>query len=176
MKPKTSRDICIVIMGASVTKGGVPSGAMRRRVHGAVQAQPSLEGKVYFIPTGGVGRYGPSEAQVMRTLLEEADIPPDRIILEDQAHDTLSSVGNCAAIISKINPYTLVLIASDRYHVMRCAILFRLYGLDAHSLRIESGRAANGMLRWSYYYFREAVAIPFDIGIVLFKKMCRHNT
>lgn len=161
-------------MGASVTKGGNPSGAMRRRVHGAIQAQHSLEGRVYFMPTGGVGRYGPSEAQVMSTLLEEANIPPDRIILEDQAHDTLSSVENCAAIINKINPSSSVWIASDRYHVTRCTILFRLYGVDAHSLQIDSGRTANGMLRWSYYYLRETIAIPYDIGIVLFRKMRRH--
>ena len=164
------RDICIVIMGAAVTQDGNPSGAMRRRVYGAIQAARSLDGGVFFLPTGGVGRHGLSEAQVMSTLLEESDICPDRIILEDQAHDTLSSVKNCAAIIGEIDPNPQVLIASDRYHVTRCVLLFGLYGVDAHALRIETGRASNGLLRWSYYYIREIAAIPWDVLNALFNK------
>ena len=150
MNQDALRDVYIVIMGAAVTKEGAPSGAMRRRVRGAVRAARSLDGRVLFMPTGGVGRYGPSEAEVMQTLLEESGVAPDRIVLEDQAHDTLSSVENCAAIIDTIDPPPRIMVASDRYHVRRCVLLFRILGTDAHALWIESGRAANGLWRWLY--------------------------
>ena len=99
----------------------------------------------------------------------------DRILVEGAAHDTLSSVENCAAIIARTHPASPVVVASDRYHLARCVLLFRLYGVEARGLRIESGLTANGPLRWLYYYLRECAALPWDAALAVIKRLGRNS-
>src|SRR4051794_31314946 len=55
----------IVVLGARVLPGGIPSGALRARVEKAVELyKKGYAPKLIF--SGGVGHNGPSEAQVGR--------------------------------------------------------------------------------------------------------------
>ena len=171
MTQDASRATYIVIMGAAVARDGGPSGAMRRRVRGAVRAAQPLGGKIAYLPTGGVGRHGPAEAEIMRGLLLESGVAPDCILLENRALDTLSSVENCRALLAGIEPRPKVLVVSDRYHMPRCVLLFRMYGVAARGLRIESGQADDGWPRWLYHHARECAALPWDAPLVLFNKL-----
>lgn len=160
-------------MGAAVGPGGTPSGAMRRRVGGALEFARTLRRPAIFLPTGGVGRDGPAEAQVMGRLLREGGVADEQIVLEEQARDTLESVENCAGILAKVVPGTPVYVVTDRYHLLRSVLLFRVYGVAARGVRIASARASAGWLRWLYYSLREVPAVPWDLALALVRRSGR---
>lgn len=118
--------------------------------------------------TGGVGKYPPSEANVMAQLLREAGIPESQIILDEQATDTLDSVRNCVALLRKLPSFGDVIVCSDIYHIPRCRWLFRMCGIATRSGRVSSGRQENTIRRWFYYYLREVLALPWDTLLVAF--------
>src|SRR5439155_10295302 len=104
-----------VIMGSAVMPDGNPSGAMRRRVEGAL-ALGRRSRDPFYVVTGGVGLWGRAEADVMRTELRAGGVPEDRIETETSSCDTLSSVVNCARLIRRHQKADAVYVCSDRYH------------------------------------------------------------
>ena len=86
----------IVIFGAAVRPGGRPSTTLHRRVEAAAAFGARFADPL-FVPTGGVGRFGPSEASVMAELLVSRGVPEERILLEETGTDTMSSVRAVAA-------------------------------------------------------------------------------
>ena len=81
----------ILIFGAAIRPDGQPSTTLRRRVETALNCAKTHP-DARFIPTGGIGRYGPSEASVMAGMLRESGVGSERILLEETATDTLTSV------------------------------------------------------------------------------------
>jgi uncharacterized SAM-binding protein YcdF (DUF218 family) len=159
-----------VIMGAAVRADGQPSGAMRRRVEAALCLARSSQDS-FYVATGGRGRFGPPEADVMKQILVSAGVPEKRVVAERESSDTLSSVINCASIIRREKGVRSVLVCSDRYHIPRCRWLFWLLGIHTGRASVPSGREANGILRWSLYYVRELVATPVDTVILLARRL-----
>ncbi len=159
--PRAGADY-FVIFGAAVRADGSPSGTLRRRVQGAVAlAQESPDAK--FIATGAVGRFGPAEADVMGDLLTQARIPPERIILERQGDDTLSSAVRCKAILqARWRDVASVTVCSSRYHNPRCALLLRLLNIRATWGRMPQDRSRVPWHRLCYFYAREPPAILWD--------------
>jgi vancomycin permeability regulator SanA len=155
-----------VVMGAAVWEGGQPSNAMLRRVEGALS---SAHGRpdALFLVSGGVGKHPPSEASVMATLLRDAGISSERILLDEASTDTLESVRNCARILKALPEFGDVIVCSDIYHIPRCRWLFKLYGVSTISGKVASGRSQNKASRWLYYYLREWAATPWDTLMVL---------
>ena len=85
-----------------------------------------------LLSPGAAGPSGPTEADVMSRLLQQAQIPQERIICERQGNDTLSSVLHCKAILeTKWNNVASVIVCSSPYHNPRCALLLRLLNIHA---------------------------------------------
>jgi uncharacterized SAM-binding protein YcdF (DUF218 family) len=143
---------------------------MRRRVEGALLSARDLPDALFLV-SGGVGKHPPSEASVMRMLLQDAGIPIERILLDEAATDTLDSVRNCARILRSLPKYDDVIVCSDVYHIPRCRLLFKIYGIDTQSGKVASGRPQNKASRWLYYYVRELAAIPWDTLIALLSRL-----
>ena len=158
-----------VIMGAGVKPGGLPSGAMRRRVEGAL-ILANKSNKSTFLPTGGIGRYPPAEAEVMKALLTTNNIHEDRIIVEAESHDTLSSIVNCHQIIKNRNDFCSVTVCTDRYHIPRCRWIFFLLGMPTKFGKMPSGYNMNGPIKWFYYHMRELAAFILDTALILLKR------
>lgn len=159
-----------VIFGAAVRPDGSPSGTLRRRVEGAYGLAIGNP-RAKFLPTGGQGKFGPAEALVMRDLLVYLGVKAEQIIPEDQAGDTLTSVQNCAAILRRRGDVRSVTVCSSPYHNPRCQILLRLLGIPARRGRMPSDRPALGTKKWIYYWFRDMMAIPFDVVLLLLSKL-----
>jgi vancomycin permeability regulator SanA len=165
----------VIIMGAAVWPGGVPSNAMRRRVQGAFETSRGLE-NVLFLPTGGVGNAPPAEAQVMRELLIEMGVASSSILVEEVADDTLSSVRLCAGMLKTIDNIGEIYVCSDTYHMPRCRWLFRLCGVRTLAGRVESGRSYTGTIKWAGFYVREIAAVIWDTFLVLALKRPGNKT
>lgn len=155
-----------VIMGAAVWEGGCASNAMRRRVEGALLSACGVTNPV-FLPSGGIGKHPPSEAEVMSRLLRSAGVPEHTIIRDEDSCDTLQSVRNCVRILHSLPDFAQVVVCSDVYHVPRCRWLFKLYGITTRAGRVISGRPQKKAWRRWYYTLREFPALIWDTLIVL---------
>lgn len=167
----TQPDAVIVIFGAEVRPDGQPSTTLRWRVAAAVAFAARFRAPL-FVPTGGIGRFGPSEASVMADLLRVADVPPDRVLLEETGADTLSSARAVAALLRAQGIAAPVFAASSRYHQPRCVLLLRLLGLPARAAGPPTVPAARRWWRRCYWWLRELPALPYDAALATFLR-CR---
>ena len=155
----------IIIFGAAVRPDGTPSNALRRRVEAAAAHGEALPTPPLYIPTGGVGRHGPAEAEVMARLLTALGVERDRIIEERTATDTLSSVLACAAMLSERGHRGPIVAASNAYHLPRCRMLLRLAGWPAQGVAPPGPASTRFTKRW-YWRGREALALPWDLLLI----------
>lgn len=157
-----------VVLGAAVWKGGVPSPSLQRRIMHATGLIKS--GRVrWLILTGGIGRYPPSEARVMRQIAIEQGVSEEQIILEEEATSTFENARACARII-KTRGLSSAWIVSDRYHLLRSVFLFRQLGICAKGSSADRTEADTSRCRWYYSHFRELLALPWSVFRVLLLK------
>ena len=161
----------LLVFGAAVKPDGHPSGTLRRRVEGAWHLGRDNP-QARFVVTGGQGRFGPPEAQVMKSLLLKLGTNESQIIIDDKSLDTLDSAIACAAIIRRESqPVQKVTVCSSPYHNTRCQLLLRLLGIACERGDMPGDRAELGTAKWLYYVFREAAAIPWDGLLILWWRM-----
>ena len=158
----------ILIFGAAVLPGGAPSPTLRRRVE-AAWACGVGDPRTRYMPTGGVGRHGPAEARVMADLLAKRGVPPARILLEERATDTLSSVRACVRLLRAQGHAGPVRVATSGYHLPRCLLLLRLAGVPAQACPPPRA-VGRWYARW-YWRLRELPAVPFDAGLMLLARV-----
>lgn len=154
----------IVIFGAAVRPDGTPSGAMRLRVEAALETGRRLKQPLY-VPTGGQGRYGAPEAQVMADALVAAGIAPDDILQEPTAVNTLRSALACAALLGRGR--RRVYVATSAYHMPRCVVLLRLAGVRARPGFVPSAPASQRWRKRWFWRLREVAALPIDAVLVV---------
>jgi uncharacterized SAM-binding protein YcdF (DUF218 family) len=141
-------------------------------VAAAVEAARGVEG-ARFLPTGGVGRHAPSEASVMARLLVEASVEPARIVLEEQAIDTLSSVVRCVRILEQHGGAAAVTVCTDAYHVVRVRAVFRVFGVQTRAAPVPRAARALGARRYGWALAREGVGLPWDVALALARRITR---
>lgn len=147
----------IVILGAAVHAGGVASPTLRQRIAaGAAVAREHPEARV--VVSGGLGRYPPSEAEVMCRDLEALGIPRSRILLEDRSTSTQE---NATYSIAKMRENGLVraIVVTDSYHLPRAVLTFRALGIPARGFPARPD-ADTPLRRRIFLYMREMVALP----------------
>lgn len=161
----------IVIFGAAVRPDGTPSGALRDRVGAAARFGSRILPSPTYIVTGGQGRFGPPEAEVMAGLLIERGIAPEDILLEPTARNTFRSVLAVARLLhGKTGP---VYAATSGYHMPRCVLLLGIAGLDAHRSAPPVGPASSRLLRRWWWRLRELPAIPLDALLMAALRLTR---
>lgn len=130
-----------------------------------------------FIPTGAVGRHGPSEASVTAALLQARGVPGDRILLEETGTDTLSSARAVVALLRSRGLRGPVFAVSSLYHLPRCLLLLRLLGVPAHAAIPPIVPAATHWWRRGYRWLREVPAVAYDclLAILLRIRGDRHD-
>ena len=160
----------IIILGAAVRADGSPSRALRDRVEAALawgQAQAKLP---LYVPTGGIGRHGPAEAEVMARLLMNAGVLAADILAEPTGTDTLSSAIACIRLLRAAGHAGPVRLATHRYHLPRCLLLFWLGGVPALAAQPPPGPAATGQPRRWFWRLREVPAIPYDAVLMVWHR------
>jgi uncharacterized SAM-binding protein YcdF (DUF218 family) len=116
-----------VVLGAQVLPDGRSSGTLRARTRHA--ARLYTEGQVgLVIPTGGVGEYPPSEAEVAERILREAGVPEEAILLEAEARNTWESARLVGEMARKRGIRSLLLV-TDPLHCVRTLGVFQAEGL-----------------------------------------------
>lgn len=154
----------IVIFGAAVRPDGAPSRALRLRTEAALAFGRRLDRPLY-VPTGGVGRFGPAEAEVMAGLLRAGGVAAADMLIEPTGTDTVSSVRAVRRLLR--GRAGRVYAATSAYHLPRCVLLLRLAGLPAHPAPPPRAPAATALGRRWYWRLRELPALPWDAAFVL---------
>lgn len=153
----------IVIFGAAVRPDGTPSRALRLRTEAAARFGATLDRPLY-LPSGGIGRFGPAEAEVMARLLRAAGVAEADILREPTAINTIGTVRAVRRLLrGHAGP---VYAASSAYHLPRCVLLLRLAGLPARAAPPPEGAAARRFRRRWFWRLREAAALPADAALV----------
>lgn len=163
----------IIVLGAAVWQGGQPSPALRRRTLCGADLACQGQGRMLLL-SGGLGRYAPAEAHVMRQVALAAGVEADRIVLEDQATSTFWSAVYCARILRQ-HGWLTALLVTDRYHLPRAVFTFRCLGIEAMGHPVTGQRPAMRLSRRLRAYSREVVAcIWYIVKIPLWK--LRHRS
>ena len=165
-------DAIIIIFGAAVRPGGMPSQTLHHRVEAAVRFGTRFT-RPLFIPTGAKGRHGEAEAVVMARLLSQAGFPDTAILTEETGTDTLSSVRAVRRLIPADYPVGGIYAATSAYHLPRCLLLLRLAGIRARACPPPPVPAASRRwVRW-FWRLRETPALPYDAMLMLWLRITR---
>ncbi len=155
----------IVIFGAAVRPDGRASPSLGRRVRYGLAAARAAPDDLIFC-SGGIGRFGPSEASVMAGLLIEAGIDPARIALDVESRDTLQNVIAAARFVVSQGLEGAV-VCTDGFHVPRARMLFAALAVAARPGPVSAGRGGAPISAWLTMSAREVVAYLYDGAIVL---------
>ncbi len=143
---------------------GRPSAALRRRMARAAALAKHLSESPVILTGGHTG--GPvSEARAMAGLAEEMGLATERLVLEEQARDTLGNARHSLPLIAGKHLDT-VFVVTEPYHLPRALLSFRL--LAPRGIRIRGVAAA-----WPapapalLACLREGVALPVYLARVL---------
>jgi uncharacterized SAM-binding protein YcdF (DUF218 family) len=115
----------IVILGAAVWPDGASPTLRRRTRHGAALFHAG-RGEV-VIPCGGLGRFPPTEAEVMADILRAEGVPDAVIRPEAASTNTAQNIRNALVLLDS---ETRVILVSDAYHLPRARLIARRAGLD----------------------------------------------
>lgn len=145
----------IIVLGAGVN-GTVPSLSLRDRLAGTYEYM-TVNPECVAIVSGGQGEGEDiTEAQCMRDWLVDKGIDPARIIMEEQATNTLENLRYSMDIIDELPIEDPVIgLVSSEYHLHRAKRLAEYVGIDVIGIAARTSYptvAAN-------YFIREAFAM-----------------
>ncbi len=109
----------IVVLGCRVLPSGRPSYALARRARHAARLYHAGHAP-FVITTGGVGDFGPAEADVAAAVLLEEGVPERAILREDAS----TSTDENAAFARDRFGGRSVLVVSDSFHTLRARRVF----------------------------------------------------
>lgn len=151
----------IVVLGAAVWPGGIPSPSLRRRVIHAIHLLH--EGTApRLLLSGGIGRNPPSEASVMRQVAIDAGVSDAQIALEEKGRNTFASATGCAEIMRRMQWHQAIVV-TDRYRIPRAVATFRILGIKTQGSAPRVGRGDTTRWRWAWSYLREGFALPWYV-------------
>jgi uncharacterized SAM-binding protein YcdF (DUF218 family) len=153
----------IIVLGSGVRPDGRPSSSLRARTLHAVELYKKGLAPLLYL-TGGVGRFGPSEAAVMRRLALEAGVPESSLVLDEAATSTQESVDNAAGA-ARSRSWRTALLVSEPFHMLRARRMARDAGLEAYASPASDSplHRIERLRRW--YTLRETAALLWYLSL-----------
>ena len=147
---------------AIVVLGCKSPSRLRRRVSHAVELFRQGFSPALVLSGGGTGEE--PEAEVMRRWALADGVPAAALAVERRSRDTLGNARETAALLHAHRRRTVILV-SDRAHLPRAALLFRLAGVDVVG---RSGLRSPSLIIEFAAILREAMALPRSLLRALF--------
>ena len=146
-----------------------PSARLRRRVGRGVQLW--REGRAPVLLLSGGGRGPVPEAEIMRCLAMAGGVPPAALLIEPVSRNTLGNARQTARLLRAHGLRSVVLV-SDRAHLPRAAMLFRLAGIAVTG---RSGVRAGSLPGEIGQVLREAVVLPWSLAQAIWRPLSRQG-
>ena len=147
----------ILVLGSAVWPNEQPSPSLRARTERAIELYQQGYAP-YLLLSGGLGRYPPEEAEVMRRLAVEAGIPQEALILDQEAHSTWESMEKAQEILEQQGWQTAIIV-SDPFHIQRALLMAREVGIEAYGSPALDSPTYTIPSRRIFYTSREVLAL-----------------
>lgn len=145
-----------VVLGTRVERSGTPSLRLRERLDRAIELfQSGIVNNI--IVSGGLGREGHEEADVMRDYLLGRGIPAEKIFVDRNGYDTYETARSTKAIMDA-HAFKSVVVVSHYYHLPRAVVTFGRFGIHEVS---AAAVIIPPMWRDSWSVLREFAAFYF---------------
>jgi uncharacterized SAM-binding protein YcdF (DUF218 family) len=117
-----------IVLGNQVQPSGVPHPRLQDRLNKAWELYVS--GRVKnIIVSGGLGKEGHQEAEIMQRVLMDQNIEAQAIWVDKKGNTTFQTAQN-AALSMKKNNWNSAFVVSQYYHIARCKLAFHGFGID----------------------------------------------
>ncbi|MDL4843082.1 YdcF family protein [Aquibacillus rhizosphaerae] len=141
-----------VVLGNKVELDGQPSDRLRARLDKAIDLY--LENYIsHVIVSGGVGKEGFDEAEVMKNYLVNEGIPTENITTDSDGYNTLMTAENANKIMYQLELDTVTVI-TQYHHITRSKLAFEKQGFET----VYGAHAEIFQMRDFYSIFREFFA------------------
>jgi vancomycin permeability regulator SanA len=147
----------IVVPGNKVELDGQPSPWLRARLDTAVKVYRMGDTKAILV-SGGVGKEGYAEAEVMRDYLIASGVPSDNIWVDNFGADTWLTAKHASDLMRAQN-WTRAMVVSQFYHIPRAKIALRRMGIG----KVVGVHAQGFFIRDIPGLFRELAGIPYYV-------------
>jgi vancomycin permeability regulator SanA len=125
----------VVVLGTKVHPDGELSSRLKARLDRALALYRDGQASM-LMTSGGRGREGPEEADVMRAYLIAHGVPADRVIADRTGVDTMASARATAEVARRIGARR-VLVVSQFFHLTRAKLAFRRAGVEAGAVHAD---------------------------------------
>lgn len=145
----------IVVLGAAVWRGNIPSPIYEGRLNKAFY----LFSEKYsdrIIVTGSNAPFELSEAEVGKIYLKSKGINPDKIELENKTTSTIEQIHFIKKTLMKERKFKKVLVVSDGFHLPRVIEISKFLSLD---IRVSRSNLKTELINNLWYRIRESVLI-----------------
>lgn len=153
------RSDIIVILGNKVELNGLPSERLQSRLNKGYDLYTAGLAPLILV-SGGTGKEGYDEAEVMKNYLIDLGIPKEVIITDSNGIDSFNTALNTKQILTEKNLYS-VLVVSNYYHISRTKLAFnksgveKVYGAHAKYFEIRDLYSLpREVIGYYYYLFR----------------------
>lgn len=140
----------IVILGNKVELNGVPSLRLKSRLDKGYDLYMKRFAPLILV-SGGIGKEGYDEAEVMKNYLINLGIPKEVIITDSKGIDSFNTALNTKQILTE-RSLNSVLVVSNYYHISRTKLAFKKSGIEK-----VYGAHAN------YFEIRDLYSIPREV-------------
>lgn len=121
----------IVVLGNEVLISGKPSLPLQARLDCAISLYQRHMAPAILV-SGGIGKSGYDEAQVMSGYLEQHGIPASAIILDSTGVNTMATARNTFVLMQNRQLQSVIMV-SQYFHLPRCLLAFRMAGISSLS-------------------------------------------
>jgi uncharacterized SAM-binding protein YcdF (DUF218 family) len=156
----------IVVLGAALRPDGTPGEPLLRRIRHGIELFKA-GGAPRLVLCGGGGRgSGRSEAAAMRDIALAAGVPAEAMLLDERSTSTYENAVETAALL-RTHGLRTVLLVSERFHLPRARMLFRLNGVAVSGV----SAAPSGGLRYrADMVVREIVKTLLSLALTLVRR------
>jgi SanA protein len=153
-----------LVLGAGLEKNGGPSDILLDRLI-TTRDLITITSPDLVILSGAESPHSGNEPRAMADFLNNSQMEKSIVVMDEQGYSTFHSLINMHNN-SHIQQFTII---SQKFHLTRALMISNFLGLKC------VGLAANNMTfaTWKvvYWYLREILATPFNIGKIIFYKL-----
>lgn len=150
-----------VILGSKVNEDGTPSPRLVARLERGHELHRDRRARTLIV-SGGLGREGHEEADVMRDWLVAAGVPPEDVLVDREGNDTGATARNTFRLMEEHELHSIIVV-SQYFHVSRTKLAFRKLGVrhvyGAHARHFEL-RDAYSLVREFFAYYAYLLRRP----------------
>ncbi|ATP40597.1 vancomycin resistance protein [Solibacillus sp. R5-41] len=151
-KKATGENEYVIILGAKVKPGGVPSLALANRLQVAAEYLHKHPHVIAVVSGGQGADEDRTEASVMKDYLLAEGITSERILVEDEATSTYENLLYSKRLLP--DDVTNITIISNDFHLRRASYLAEKIGLEADVVAAPTPKIVEAKMR-----FRERLAL-----------------